>query len=726
MLEQSFQDAMSQAGIPASHKIIFDGNLRRYHVAGQKRGRRNGWYRFVRMRDDFAWGVFGCNKTQLSVKWSSKERNELTEYDKKQWRKKQDEIEKDYLALQARVAAKANQMWLRSSGVASAAGYENGGAHPYLMRKGVRNYGLREMHGALVVPLSVDNYIVSLQFITAEGDKRFLTDGQKKGASFTLGDTRDGVTTIWVAEGYATAASIHEALAVPVVMAFDAGNLLPVAQALRARWPERKIIIAADNDQWTRGNPGLSKAQEAADTIGGTVKYPDKFLFTDESHPTDWNDFHRKYGLKVLAQELLGINLEARPVVRADKWTGAGQLLEGKEFRAGFPLFDTKSKRNAYLFLKEHESFKGAFAHNIFSDKILMMRCPSWENPAYFMPREMRDTDAAMIVSDLEWLGIRSSKDTVSDYINQIAFDNQINPPWEHFESLVWDGNFRIEKWLTYYLGAEFQDPEYLRLVGAKWLMGAVARIYQPGTKFDNVLVLEGAQGIKKTSVFEQLATFGGESYFLEFSGDVMAKDSMMLMQGKVIVEMAELASVRKSQVEDMKAFVSRRVDEYRPPYGRSVLKRPRMFVLGGGTNKTTDYLEDPTGARRIWPVRCGDNIDLDALTVDCGQLWAEAVAAYKSGVRIWLEGDEIVKAREEQSERQQYDGWQEKIMMAIGEDISAITTTRAAEMIGLQAKDLNSNSMGRIRDCLAGLGWKEHRPKGINGERGRIWKKNS
>lgn len=714
-MEQDFLDALSSAGIPPTAKLVLDGNLKRYNIYGDKKGRRNGWYRFVRARDDFAWGVFGCNKRGISEKWASKDRKEFTAYDNKVIKKRKLEIEKQFEADQAKAALKANQLWDR---------LENAGEHSYALKKGIRLSGVRKMHNALVIPLYADNYIVSLQFISPEGEKRYLTNGQKRGAYYWVGPEGKPEDPIYIAEGYATACSIYEAIDKQVVVAFDSGNLLPVAEAMRSSMPEKKIIIAADNDQWTIGNPGMSKAQEAADKIGAKVIWA-PFNPEDKNRPTDWNDYHKIFGLRALAEQLMGITkVHSVPVIAEEKrWRT--MLLPGKEERTGYPSFDSKSKYNAYQFLLNHENFKTVFAYNIFTDTIFMLRCPPWEDAATFTPREVEETDAAMCVKELEFLGVRVSKEVINDYIQYLAKKSTINPPRDFFDSVIWDGKHRLDNWLTYYLGAEKQPADYLALVGTKWLMGAVSRVYRPGAKFDNVLVLEGAQGKKKTMAFEVLSTFQGEKYFLEFMGDIGNKDSLALMQGKIIVEMSELASVHKSAVESMKAFVSRPIDEYRPPYARHKIKRPRMFVLAGTTNKVgQEYLEDETGARRIWPVECGDNIDIESLKADAPQLWAEAIARYKAGERTWLEGDEVDLAKLQQSERQIQDAWEEKISFYLKDCFDPMTVTRVCEGIQLQTKDMTNNNFKKVKQCLKNLGWKEHRGDDRENGRVRIWKK--
>jgi putative DNA primase/helicase len=711
---QDFLNSLAKSGIPATHPLVFDGKLRRYNVAGDKKGRRNGWYRLVIVRPDFAWGVYGCNKRGISEKYNSIEGGKLTNYDKKAMRQQQAAIKKDEEVLQARVAEKANQIWNRLRAPAS---------HLYAERKQIKLYNAREMNGSLVVPVYEDNHIVSLQFITAQGEKRFLSHGKVRGCYGIIAS--DVTPRIWLCEGWATGATIFEAVGEMVIVAFFANNLVPVAEAIRAKYPDAQIVIGADNDSKTSGNPGISYAREAAEKVGARVVYPD-FPATDNQTGTDWNDWRILHGLEDTKQELLGTKKPAQQVAIADENLWKTKLIDGSQFLPGYKLFDPKSKKNVYAFMANHERYKGLVAYNAFTNKITIMKQPPWDNKQdNNTPRDECESDAPMWAADLESFGIKTSKDVVGDFIKHIAEANTINPPADYFNSLVWDGQKRLDTWLTYYLGAEKQDREYLRLVGSKWLMAVVARALTPGVKFDNVLILEGAQGIKKTAAFEVLATFNDENFFLEFSGDVTKKDSLEMMQGKIIVEMAELASVRKSEVEEMKAFVSRRVDEYRPSYGRKTIKRPRYFILGGSTNKVgQEYLEDDTGARRIWPVECGDSIDLDALRRHQSQLYAEAMTRYKNGERIWLEGEEVALAKSEQSSRQAQDVWEEKISSYVKEALRyEFTVSEVGIGIGLMAKDLNNYNTGRIKKCLRSIGWEEYRP-GEGDGRMRKWRK--
>ena len=206
---------------------------------------------------------------------------------------------------------------------------------------------------------------------------------------------------------------------------------------------------------------------------------------------------------------------------------------------------------------------------------------------------------------------------------------NACHPVREWLQENRWDAHPRLDSWLQKYLGVE--DTEYTRLVGRWWLMGAVARIVAPGRKFDYCLVLEGRQGKGKS---QALSILGGE-WFGDTDLDLAHKDSMSALRGKLIYEIAELGGLMKAEERKQKSFLSRQVDEYRPVYGRREIKAPRQVVFAGTTNEF-EWLKDPTGGRRFWPVECEGEFDLDGLRAVRDQLFAEAYYCILSDERFW------------------------------------------------------------------------------------------
>ncbi len=242
------------------------------------------------------------------------------------------------------------------------------------------------------------------------------------------------------------------------------------------------------------------------------------------------------------------------------------------------------------------------------------------------------------------------------DALLAVASERAYHPVKEYLDSLPeWDGVKRIDTLLTDYLGAE--DTAYTRAVIRKTLTAAVARIYQPGTKFDSVLILNGPQGIGKSTLFARLAgTWFSDSLTLT---DMRDKSGPEKLQGYWILELGELAGMKKTDVETVKSFLSRVDDKYRASYGLNVESHPRQCVIVGSTNTESGFLRDITGNRRFWPVRVnGESVrkPWQISGEDVLQVWAEAKAVYESGERLYLEGDVAAMATSEQAEAMETD----------------------------------------------------------------------
>jgi predicted P-loop ATPase len=246
---------------------------------------------------------------------------------------------------------------------------------------------------------------------------------------------------------------------------------------------------------------------------------------------------------------------------------------------------------------------------------------PPWDSRA--VPFPWRDDDDVRTAAWMQRQGIMVSKETAGQAVQTIAREFPFHPIREYLNGLVWDKIPRINDWLTLYLSAE--PSEYARAVGSKWLIGAVARIFKPGCKNDTCLVLEGPQGLLKSTTPRRLA----EPWFTDEISDLGTKDAAMQVRGVWIIELAELDAMGRPEASRTKAFMSRSTDRYRPPYGRHLVEVPRERVFAGTVNHDT-YLKDETGGRRFWPVRCG-TIRIDDLRRDRDQIWAEAVARFRA-----------------------------------------------------------------------------------------------
>ena len=242
------------------------------------------------------------------------------------------------------------------------------------------------------------------------------------------------------------------------------------------------------------------------------------------------------------------------------------------------------------------------------------------------------------------------------DALLAVASERAYHPVKEYLDALPeWDGVKRVDTLLTDYLGAE--DSAYTRAVIQKTLAAAVARIYQPGTKFDSVLILNGPQGIGKSTLFARLAgAWFSDSLTLT---DMRDKSGPEKLQGYWILELGELAGMKKTDVETVKSFLSRVDDKYRASYGLNVESHPRQCVIVGSTNTESGFLRDITGNRRFWPVRVnGESVrkPWQISGEDVLQIWAEAKAAYENGENLYLEGEAAAAAACEQAEAMETD----------------------------------------------------------------------
>lgn len=333
---EQFRRYIEAAGITPPLKIEADGRLRRFPTNG-KRGDGAGWY--VLHADGLPAGAFGCWRADVSKKWQADIGRELTPAENQAHRLRMDAInaarKADEIKRHAEAAAKAAAIWERAQPASP--------DHPYAALKGVSISGLREREGRLVIPMrDAMGMLCSLQFIAPDSEKRFLTGGRVKGMFYLIDEPG---ATLCIAEGYATAASIHAATGHAVAVAFNAGNLEPVAQALRAKHPDAKIIICGDAD---KSGIGQIKAHEAAKSVGGSVALP---TFTTEelameNPPSDWNDMAQLRGLDPVGAgiSVAPVNVaagnEAAPVVallRASdikpepiNWLWTGWLAAGK------------------------------------------------------------------------------------------------------------------------------------------------------------------------------------------------------------------------------------------------------------------------------------------------------------------------------------------------------------------------------------------------------------
>lgn len=327
--------------------------------------------------------------------------------------------------------------------------------------------------------------------------------------------------------------------------------------------------------------------------------------------------------------------------------------------------------------------------------------------------RPINDADLGLLRVAIEQAGMHSvGADLTAGAVRAVAELNRYHPVRDWLESLHHDGKPRLDSWLTRYLGVDASP--YSPAVGRAFLVAMVARVMRPGCKHDHVLVLGGAQGIGKSTACRIL---GGD-----WAGDNMpsirdgAREAGLYLRGHWLVELAELAPSRKAEQEDLKAFLTRAADEIRAPYARRADIVPRQCVFVGTTNEPT-FLRDASGGRRYWPVTCGARIDTEGLAADREQLFAEAVAAFRSGEAWHLPPELEQLAKIEQEAVREEHPWDEPIRRIL-DDLTegdgfdrqpkdSVTVAEVLTLLRIPIEKQNGTNAKQVAGTLRMLGWK-------------------
>ena len=291
---------MVTAGVdPGEECLVADASIHRFRGPGDKPGRKNCWYVLF----PEGGGAFGSWRLGIEGTVASKGNGKLTAADKQRIKKAQAEAAKEREELAAVAAKRAARLWAKAVPIASS------DEHPYLTSKSIKPRGCRRLRDLLVLPMKdpISGDLTSLQFIGTNHAKNSIRDGRTAGCYLPITDSAvENPTELLIAEGYATACSILEATGTPTAAAFFAGNLPAVAKALHQKYPKAKITICADDDRNTTGNPGLTKAREAARQVDGFVAIP-KFVDPNTTG-TDFNDLARAEGIEAVSAQIANAN----------------------------------------------------------------------------------------------------------------------------------------------------------------------------------------------------------------------------------------------------------------------------------------------------------------------------------------------------------------------------------------------------------------------------------
>lgn len=458
----------------------------------------------------------------------------------------------------------------------------------------------------------------------------------------------------------------------------------------RAGFSDNQILsILTDEENWI-SEAAYSHTQ--SNNRDRAVRWLVKYTLTKARYETD---IMRKFENKpsrpkslpadeadAVEKELQAIQEENFPDLTQDKKPKNTQrnVVYAIEKRLGGAVIGLDEFSNRYTFLKNTE-YGGKKGKELSDDDDLSLK--------YYMATHFR---------------FEPSKDICLEAHTLVGLKNRFHPVRDYLDGLEWDEVPRLDQWLKRAFKATGPD-EYLTAIGRKTLVAAIARVYEPGIKFDQVMILEGDQGKGKSTALKILA--GGDKWFTDGIGDIFNKDVVDQMNGKWLIEFGELAQVRGREINNLKTFIARQVDRIRPPFGRRSRDFPRQSIFIGTTNDD-EYLVDETGNRRFWPVKIRD-VDLEWIKKNRDQLWAEAKMRYEFGEDIYLSQELEAIAQIEQKKRKLTDEWEHKIKVLIddGHLKGKVTATMVFQAFeGNMALDPTMSESGRIGKVMRSLGY--------------------
>ena len=594
-----FRDFLANNGFEPDPKkgLVTDGSIgRAYIIIGNQR-KFVGWYQaWLDQSTPFGrLGDYRVSADQPTATWkpensqnyrmSKEQKAEIEEL------RRQAEVKSQEKYTQA--AQRAQSIWDKCEEVEK---------HPYLERKQVLSYGLRkDKHDNLVLPLKDgQGTIVGLQYISDEGEKRFLTGSKKSGSFFLLGrEIFNSSDSLNYAEGYATAASIYADRSQPVVVAFDAYNLIKVAEVMYKYFPNHKHIFVADNDD---SNTGENEAKKAASYIQKSGGYAEVQM------PETKGDYNDHATEEALEGEVILQNIDV-PVEYDFQRNASGRFLNTKDNIGGV--------------LKVHNV---DVRYNVIKKK-MEIDIPDME----FIADMFEEASLIEIEDRCINMGIPHTK--VRDYLKVLA--REYNPVKEWIDSEPWDGTDRLPDFMASLTTEESAQLKEMLL--KKWLISCVAAAYETnGVELEGILVLQGAQGLGKTLWFKRLCDYN-KGWLLEGATlNPSDKDSVKRAVSHWIVELGEIESTfKKSDIDQLKAFVTLKTDELRLPYDRAFTTYQRRTAFYASVN-AREFLTDTSGNRRFWVLAVRDiNVNHG---VNMQQLWAQVKdTMYVPGQKNWF-----------------------------------------------------------------------------------------
>ena len=599
-----FANFLAEHGLEPDPKkgLVADGSIGRAYINVGGQRKLVGWYQlWLDQASPFGrLGDYRVSADSPTAVWKpeNRKRQAMTKAEKAEIAALQKQAEVKQQEKYSKGAKKAQALWDKALPCEK---------HSYLEKKKVLSYGLKiDEHGNLIIPLYDKQLtIVGLQFIDNEGNKKFLTGSKKASSFFLLGrEILKTSSIINYAEGYATAASIYADLSQPVVVAFDAYNLQPVAEVMFEFFADKKHVFIADNDDSKTGEKEATKACQYIVKQKGQAE-----VLMPESKG-DYNDHKNELQGEVLEGEVLpALNKLDLPVAFDFQRSANGRFLNTKDNISG--VLQTHGIEVRYNVIK----------------KRMEIEVPNMQFIA-----DMKEEASLIEIEDrCINMGIPHAK--VRDYLKILA--QEYNPVKEWIESVVWDGQSRLQAFMD---SLTTQESNQLKeIIMRKWLISCVAAAYEDnGVELEGILVLQGAQGLGKTLWFKRLCDYE-KGWLLEGATlNPSDKDSVKRAVSHWIVELGEIESTfKKSDIDQLKAFVTAKTDELRLPYDRAFTTYHRRTAFYASVN-AREFLTDTSGNRRFWVLAVKD-IDVNH-GVDMQQLWAEVKETmYIKGQKNWF-----------------------------------------------------------------------------------------
>ena len=603
--QYQFSQFLAEHGLEPDPKkgLIADGSIGRAYINVGGQRKLVGWYQlwtdqsvpFGRLGD------YRVSADQPTAIWKpeNSQRRRITKKQKEEIAELQKQAEVKQAEKYSRSAKRAQSLWNKAVPCEK---------HPYLENKKVLSYGLRmDEHNNLMIPLyDKQMTIVGIQYIDEHGGKRFLTGSKKSGSFFILGsEILKSSDILNYAEGYATAASIYADYSQPVIVAFDAYNLSPVAEVMFEFFADRKHVFVADNDDSKTGEKEATKACQYIRKNKGQAE-----VLMPETKG-DYNDHKNEL------EEIESVEGEVIPALKKLDLPTEYDFQRSASGR----FLNTKDNINGVL--KTHEV---DVRYNVIKKRMEI------EIPNMKFIADMKE-EASLIEIEDRCINMGIPHTKVRDYLKVLA--KEYNPVKEWIDSEPWDGQDRLPTFLNSLVTHE--SNQLKEMLMKKWLISCVAAAYEiNGVELEGILVLQGAQGLGKTLWFKRLCNYDNGWLLEGATLNPSDKDSVKRAVSHWIVELGEIESTfKKSDIDQLKAFVTAKTDELRLPYDRAFTTYQRRTAFYASVN-AREFLTDTSGNRRFWVLAVKD-IDVNH-GVDMQQLWAQVKETmYVPGQKNWF-----------------------------------------------------------------------------------------